>query len=858
MPNSWEISSGAYYTPGTPFGSIVVAGLAETVINEDGLTTGDFRVESDSYTHFIFSDASANKLAIGTLTAAGDGLVHIHSGTAGTIAAHASTDELTIEGAGDAGMGILTPNGSTGAIQFGSPADSSGARVGWNYSGLLMTVGTTISNGLLSLVSGDGAEAIRAIANGDVGINDATPTHKLDVNGTFRATGAVTLDTELAVNYLADGTAHQLLETASDGTTVQWATDIDIPGRLDVTGTVTLDTELAVNYLADGTARQLLETAADGATVQWATDIDIPGTLDVTGRTTVMTLDVTGATTLGSTLAVSGAVTLSTELAVDYLADGTARQLLETAANGTTVQWATNIDIPGTLDVTGAVTLDTELAVNYLADGSARQLLETAPNGTTVQWATNIDIPGTLDVTGAVTLDTELAVSYLADGAARQLLETAADGATVQWATNIDVPGTLDVTGAAVLDSTLAVATSAMVGSTVGSPDGTLHVRTADASAAAHTNANDLVVEGSAIAGMSFLTASGGTALIYFGDAAQSTEGAIAYGHTNNNMEFYTSITTASNGTPVMTLDASKHVGIGVGVGSIVARLHINETVAYYPGVLIKTHSGNNLTLDTDFVGLFGHMKILQGGALQGYFGMDASSNMAFLSTGAAPIIAFTDAGNVLLNTAATTGIDGIGLRVSSFTHATIVLDAAASNDSQLKFTEGGTLKWNLYNDGGDADILKWADGGGTHMALDTAGLLNLIGNFQCDGITNDTGLAAGTYTPTITATENLGGSTAYQCQYMRVGNTVTVSGQFLIDPTGGSTGTAWRITLPVASNFGATEDCCGVGAFDPSTASHAAVRVFAETASNQAGFAMWSVGLLSAVCSFTFTYQVI
>jgi hypothetical protein len=44
-------------------------------------------------------------------------------------------------------------------------------------------------------------------------------------------------------------------------------------------------------------------------------------------------------------------VGLGAEIPVSRLADGTARQLLQTAANGTDVEWASNIDVPGTLDV---------------------------------------------------------------------------------------------------------------------------------------------------------------------------------------------------------------------------------------------------------------------------------------------------------------------------------------------------------------------------------------------------------------------------------------------------------------------------------------------------------------------------
>ena len=51
-----------------------------------------------------------------------------------------------------------------------------------------------------------------------------------------------------------------------------------------------------------------------------------------------------------------------------------------------------------------------EIAVSKLANGSARQLLQTAANGNDVEWTSNVDIPGTLDVTGAVDFDSNLNV----------------------------------------------------------------------------------------------------------------------------------------------------------------------------------------------------------------------------------------------------------------------------------------------------------------------------------------------------------------------------------------------------------------------------------------------------------------
>jgi hypothetical protein len=54
--------------------------------------------------------------------------------------------------------------------------------------------------------------------------------------------------------------------------------------------------------------------------------------------------------------------------------------------------------------------LGAEIPVNRLADGSARQLLQTAANGTDVEWTSNVDVPGTLDVTGAATFDNNVII----------------------------------------------------------------------------------------------------------------------------------------------------------------------------------------------------------------------------------------------------------------------------------------------------------------------------------------------------------------------------------------------------------------------------------------------------------------
>jgi hypothetical protein len=79
-----------------------------------------------------------------------------------------------------------------------------------------------------------------------------------------------------------------------------------------------------------------------------------------TKKTTVG--EVVGIITGDVEVASNGTATIS-ELPVSKLQDGAARQLLQTDAAGTGVEWASNIDIPGTLDVTGAATFDAAVGV---------------------------------------------------------------------------------------------------------------------------------------------------------------------------------------------------------------------------------------------------------------------------------------------------------------------------------------------------------------------------------------------------------------------------------------------------------------------------------------------------------------
>lgn len=116
-------------------------------------------------------------------------------------------------------------------------------------------------------------------------------------------------------------------------------------------------------------------------------------------------------------------------------------------------------------------------------------------------------------------------------------------------------------------------------------------------------------------------------------------------------------------------------------------------------------------------------------------------------------------------------------------------------------------------------------------------------------------GSLSGTYTPTLTNVANLDGSTAYACQYMRVGNVVTVSGRFDVDITTISTLTQLDISLPIASALTAANQAGGTASTVSSVADHAGIMA---DATNDRVSVIWNTTSASAFSMFfSFTYLV-
>ena len=171
----------------------------------------------------------------------------------------------------------------------------------------------------------------------------------------------------------------------------------------------------------------------------------------------------------------------------------------------------------------------------------------------------------------------------------------------------------------------------------------------------------------------------------------------------------------------------------------------------------------------------------------------------------------------------------------------------------QALYTGTGTLAWALVDKTGSnlTDI----------VTRDHASLQNMQGgttgeryHFTSTQHATLILVTAGTWTPTLFNVTNLDGSTAYQGQYMRVGATVTCSGKVDVDPTAAAA-TELGISLPVASNFGADEDCAGTAYNQAATEGGG---ISADITNDRAALKWVAVGTANRTLYFTFTYQVI
>ena len=251
--------------------------------------------------------------------------------------------------------------------------------------------------------------AIEEVNNEKLALAGGTITGELLIGtaGTFAFEGATANAFETYLS-ATDPTADRAIVFPDQNGTVIVSGNASI-----VNADINASAAIAYSKLATLTSGNILV----GNSSNVATSVAMSGDVTITNA---------GVAAIASNVIVDGDISASAEIAVSKLADGTARQLLQTDAAGTGVEWTDNVDIPGTLDVTGAATFDGSVYV-----GGSLTLEGTTADAFELTFACEPTADRTVTLPDATTTLAGLGVVQSFTAAQRGTISALTDGATI-------------------------------------------------------------------------------------------------------------------------------------------------------------------------------------------------------------------------------------------------------------------------------------------------------------------------------------------------------------------------------------------------------------------------------------------
>ena len=361
-------------------------------------------------------------------------------------------------------------------------------------------------------------------------------------------------------------------------------------------------------------------------------------------------------------------------------------------------------------------------------------------------------------------------------------------------------------------------------------------------------------------------TYSGNTYGLYF-EGSDAAPGNSSVRVSNNSFQSFDYVITTDANTTLVTVEPNNRVILG-GVNSIAGTSNLID--AYDKAVGIGRTPLSRLDVYTSNAD-----NVISSESGSGYAaysvkgsGTNSTYNLYYNGTG--------ERGRVEVNNSSEMkfGLGSSGTEVVRFTTTGAVFatgSSAAANAIAISASTDATSERAALSIGGWGMGQDYALSGTKDFFLYNAATATINFGIKSDGRmygnalhnvgtvtgTTDQFIASGTYTPTLTSVTNVAASTAYTCQWIRVGNVVTVSGKFDLDVTAAGA-TELGISLPIASNFANASNLGGNASHHASGVAYEGGSIAADVANDRAQVYINAVTTSNEPWSFSFTYVVL